>query len=203
MALSFREDPFWRYLQAFDRPVRLFDQHFANPLTEDEILLPLSSIRSQMTPFVSSMLRPRRLHSRVESGVSELKKEKDKFQVMLDVQQFKAEELSVKIVDNSIVVEGKHEERPDEHGFITRHFIRRYVLPEEVKAESVICNISSDGVLQITAPRVVAQLPSNERSVPINQTGQPAIIAEADAATTVPPTTHSIQVQKEGSTSDV
>lgn len=40
-------------------------------------------------------------------GWSENKADKDKFRVMLDVQQFKPEEIDVKIVDNQVVIEGK------------------------------------------------------------------------------------------------
>ena len=45
-------------------------------------------------------------------------------QVNLDVQQFKPEELTVKVADKFLVVEGKHEERSDEHGFVSRQFTR-------------------------------------------------------------------------------
>ena len=48
---------------------------------------------------------------------------KDGFQVCMDVSQFKPNELSVKTVDNCIVVEGNHEEREDEHGFMQRYFV--------------------------------------------------------------------------------
>jgi len=100
---------------------------------------------------------------------------------MLDVQQFKPEELNVKTVDGEIVVEGKHEERADDHGFISRHFLRRYKLPEDVKEENVACNLSSDGVLAVTVPREVKELEANERPIPITQTGQPAIANKKEA----------------------
>jgi crystallin alpha B len=50
----------------------------------------------------------------------------------LDVQQFKPDELTVKTVNDYVVVEGKHEERQDEHGFISRQFQRRYKLPNDI-----------------------------------------------------------------------
>jgi HSP20 family molecular chaperone IbpA len=95
--------------------------------------------------------------------------------VNLDVQQFKPEDLNVKTVDNYVVVEGKHEEKQDEHGFISRHFVRRYLLPEGAKAEQVNCNLSSDGVLQIEVAREVKELPTNGRAIPIMQSGEPAM----------------------------
>ena len=94
---------------------------------------------------------------------------------MLDVQQFRPRELTVKTVGGFVVVEGKHEEREDEHGFISRQFTRRYVLPEDVKAENVECNLSSDGVLMITGPRSTKETEPSERPIWINQTGRPAM----------------------------
>lgn len=93
----------------------------------------------------------------------------------LDVQQFRPEELNVKTVDNCLVIEGKHEEKQDEHGYVSRHFVRRYMLPEDAKAEQIQCNLSSDGVLQIQVARAPQAVEGNERPVPIMQSGQPAI----------------------------
>lgn len=76
-------------------------------------------------------------------------------QVILDVQQFSPEEITVKTRDNFVIVEAKHEEKQDEHGFISRHFIRRYVLPTTHDVMQVTSNLSSDGVLTITAPQKV------------------------------------------------
>ena len=94
---------------------------------------------------------------------------------MLDVQQFTPNELTVKTVDGFVVVDGKHEERQDEHGFIARAFTRRYPIPQDIKPENVECNLSSDGVLLISAARVLEEPRENERPVPIHQTHQPAI----------------------------
>lgn len=96
--------------------------------------------------------------------------DKDKFQVCLDVQLFSPNEITVKTVGRQIVVEGKHEEKQDEHGLISRHFIRKYVLPEEYKYEDVISNLSSDGVLSISAPKLLGHQ-EGERVVPITTTG--------------------------------
>lgn len=96
---------------------------------------------------------------------------KDGFQVCMDVQQFKPNELIVKTVENCVVVEGKHEERQDDHGFISRHFVRRYALPKGYDPNQVISTLSSDGVLTIKVPPPAKSLESNERIVQIQQTG--------------------------------
>ena len=95
---------------------------------------------------------------------------KEGFQVNLDVQQFNPNEITVKTAENSIVIEGKHEERSDEHGYISRQFTRRYTLPKGYDANSVTSSLSSDGVLTIKAPPP-KELESGERVIPIQQTG--------------------------------
>lgn len=116
-------------------------------------------------------LRPwRNLSSLARDVGSTIKADKDKFQVNLDVQHFAPEEISVKVSDKFVVVEGKHEERKDEHGYVTRQFKRRYTLPEDCNLEAVESKLSSDGVLTITAPKLQA-LEKGERIVPIAQTG--------------------------------
>ncbi|XP_017053282.1 heat shock protein 23 [Drosophila ficusphila] len=97
---------------------------------------------------------------------------KDGFQVCMDVSHFKPSELTVKVQDNSVLVEGTHEEREDDHGFITRHFIRRYALPEGYEADKVESTLSSDGVLTVKVPKPPAlEEKGNERIVQIQQVG--------------------------------
>lgn len=100
--------------------------------------------------------------------------DKNKFQVNVDVQHFKPEEISVKISDDkTVTIECKHEEKQDEHGHIYRHFCRKYTLPDNCDVGRVESKLSSDGVLTISAPRNDNQI-TNEINVPITQTGQPA-----------------------------
>lgn len=94
------------------------------------------------------------------------------FQVCMDVSKFKPNELTVKTVDNTVVVEGKHEEREDDHGLIQRHFVRKYMLPKNYDAQEVVSTISSDGILTVKAPPPPNKaIKQNERIVQIQQTG--------------------------------
>jgi len=115
------------------------------------------------------------LRSREEGGISTVKADKDKFQVVLDVQQFKPDEINVKVVDKSVVIEAKHEEKQDEHGWISRQFVRRYMIPEQCDIDQVTSSLSSDGMLSITAPRKDKPKTQNEREIKIEHTGKPAI----------------------------
>lgn len=84
---------------------------------------------------------------------STVKTEKDKYKIYLHVKDFAPEEITVKTIDGYIVVEGKHEEKKDEDGLISRQFVRKYALPEGTRPESVESKLSSDGILTITAAR--------------------------------------------------
>ena len=73
----------------------------------------------------------------------------DKYQIMVDVAHFSPEEVSVKMVDNTIVVTGKHEDKADNYGYVSRQFSRKYRLPADVEPETVSSTLSADGILTI------------------------------------------------------
>ncbi|XP_055533238.1 protein lethal(2)essential for life-like [Wyeomyia smithii] len=161
------------------RTSRLMDQHFGNGLTGDDLLMALTSASPRCSAHQAlsrgGYNRPWRntcLASRQDSG-SIVNIGGDKFQINLDVQQFSPNEISIKATDNSILVEGKHEEKQDEHGFISRHFVRRYMLPADHDPEAIVSSLSSDGILTITAPKKALPETEGPRAIPITQTGQP------------------------------
>ena len=104
---------------------------------------------------------------------------KDGFQACVDVHHFEPSEVSVKTVDNTVIIEGKHEERDDGHGSVQRHFVRKYVLPIEYDMNSIHSTLSSDGVLTIKAPPPAA-IAGGERHVNIAHTNVPAHMAVKD-----------------------
>lgn len=85
-----------------------------------------------------------------ESGI---RKKNDVYEICLRAKDFGPKEITVNINDGFIIVEGKHEEKQDEHGFISRHFVRRFALPEDSVADKVESTLSPDGLLIITLPR--------------------------------------------------
>lgn len=140
-------------LEELSRPT-VYDQHFGLGLLDEDMMVPHSSY-FRVPALLNSYQRPFRLIAAPQSGLSHIQNDKDNFKVNLDVQQFKPDEVSVKVVDNYVVIDGKHEERNDEHGFISRQFTRRYKIPENVDPTSVTSSLSSDGVLSIGAPKKV------------------------------------------------
>ncbi|RLV86611.1 hypothetical protein DV515_00015879 [Chloebia gouldiae] len=158
--------PFFSWLA----PSRIFDQIFGEHLPESE-LLPVSP---SFSPFLmrSPILR---MPSWLETGLSEMRLDKDKFYVNLDVKHFSPEELKVKVLGDMIEIHGKHEERQDEHGFIAREFSRKYRIPDDVDPLTITSSLSLDGVLTVSAPRKQSDVP--ERSIPITREDKAAIAA--------------------------
>ncbi|XP_043259441.1 protein lethal(2)essential for life-like [Colletes gigas] len=170
----------WEDLQ---RPHHIFDQNFGLSLSPED--LPSSAL----SPYENDILilKPRRrgfqrYHpydrslNRRSNGTSTLEADKDKFQVTLDVQQFAPEEVTVKVSGKNVIVEGKHEEKQDEHGWISRQFVRKYHIPEQCDIDRLESKLSSDGVLTITCPRKQPEPDAkNERIIKIQATGQPAL----------------------------
>lgn len=61
----------------------------------------------------------------------------------------------------------------DDHGFVSREFVRKYRVPAGVDPVSVTSSLSSDGVLTVTAPRKHTEGP--ERAIPITREDKPAV----------------------------
>jgi len=93
--------------------------------------------------------------SRKDVLIIDKKDESEKnFQVQLDVSQFTPEEIGVRVDGRYLIIDGKHEERQDDHGFISRSFTRRYSLPEDVDEKKVEGQLSRDGkLLRFEAPK--------------------------------------------------
>lgn len=174
------------YWDEFERPRSLLDRYWGVSSRPEDIFESLEA------PGHSDIIVYRPLRGRIarrfqpydritegrsnSKGASIVKADKDKFHVTLDTQQFRPEEISVKVVDNYVVVEGKHEEKEDEHGWISRQFSRKYLVPSQCDVDQVQSKLSSDGTLTITAPRKPVPASENrERVVKIQHTGKPAL----------------------------
>ncbi|KAF7385911.1 hypothetical protein HZH68_012763 [Vespula germanica] len=161
-----------------DQPHRLMDQNFGLGLSPEQLLaIPnRMDILRQRERFPASYYRPwAELIRQKDNGSSIVNADKNKFQVVLDVQQFQPNELDVKVVDKFVVVTAKHEEKRDEHGWVSRQFTRKYIIPEQCDIDQVTSKLSSDGVLTIIAPRKEVPKIENERTIKIEHTGRPAV----------------------------
>uniref|UniRef100_A0A8C5MTC6 Alpha-crystallin B chain n=1 Tax=Leptobrachium leishanense TaxID=445787 RepID=A0A8C5MTC6_9ANUR len=157
-----------RQFYSFFGPSRIFEQSFGEHIQEAD-LFPTSTLLSPFFfryPFM-------RLPHWMESGMSEVRLDKDKFSVNLDAKHFSPEELKVKVIGDYVEIQGKHEERQDEHGYVSRDFQRRYRIPADVDPLCITSTLTPDGVLMVCGPRKLADVP--ERSIPITREEKAAI----------------------------
>ncbi|ENN77550.1 protein lethal(2)essential for life [Dendroctonus ponderosae] len=164
------DEPLYPYI----RPSRILNQQFGLGLADDDLFQPLLLNNRLLARTPAGYLRNWHSQAAAQDTGSTISMDKDKFQANLDVQQFKPEEITVKVTgENVLTIEGKHEEKQDQHGYISRHFVRRYVVPKSYDIGRVESKLSSDGVLTITAPPSSTEAVEH-KSIPIAQTGEPA-----------------------------
>jgi crystallin, alpha B len=156
--------------------IRMMD-HFGQAINPDDLLNRMPINRSIMTPTGYNrnwMIIPRNDQIILdENAKTKMMTAKDgSFQVCIDVHHFQPKEIHIKTIAHTIIVEGKHEERTDDHGFIERKFTRKYQLPSNYDIEHVISSISSDGILTIKAPPPSVMIEGKkQRIIPIMHTG--------------------------------
>ncbi|CAF4861847.1 unnamed protein product [Pieris macdunnoughi] len=161
-----------------ERPLRLMEREIFSPSmipNFHQTLVPHNFLRNspfrQWEDMYRQMEQLTSVMNQMAMEGTKISSDSEKFQVNVDVQHFAPEEISVKVVDKHVTVEGKHEEKQDEHGYVSRRFIRRYPLPQGCLPDTVQSKLSTDGVLTITAPKVLAMPSTGERIVPITPTG--------------------------------
>ncbi|XP_033490310.1 heat shock protein beta-1 [Epinephelus lanceolatus] len=180
--------PSWDPFRDWHQSSRIFDQTFGMPaLPEDFATFPSTHwpgyLRpSVLTPDMGAMVphapmmypapmmaqQARALSRQMSSGVSEIKQTQDSWKVSLDVNHFSPEELVVKTKDGVVEITGKHEERKDEHGFVSRSFTRKYTLPSTANIEKVASSLSPEGVLTVEAPLIRPAIECSETTIPVN-----------------------------------
>nr|XP_032833067.1 heat shock protein beta-2 [Petromyzon marinus] len=126
---------------------RLYDQHFGEALSPQDLLCPTLYHGYYVRPRVSSAGS-----ARSTRGLSEVRADADVYRALLDVSQFTPGELAVDCVDNLVRVRGEHAQRPDAHGFVSRTFTRLYLLPPGAVAHALRARVTHDGLLEITVP---------------------------------------------------
>ncbi|KAJ8378933.1 hypothetical protein AAFF_G00232980 [Aldrovandia affinis] len=126
-------------------------------------LLPrLSGTLGPYTWAPSELLIPSTEHT----GSAQVICDRSGFSVHVDVKHFSPEELMVKVTGDFVEVQGKHEQRKDGTGLVSRQFNRRYRIPEGVDVATLESAVSPEGILVISAP-----LLQGESSRPLSHTG--------------------------------
>ncbi|TTH54092.1 Heat shock protein beta-1 [Bagarius yarrelli] len=139
------------------QPSLLYNQHFGLPPFLDfrDLSWMESVFRKLQTSSWIGYTHPTgfapKIHRELSGGVSEVSFHQSRWSVSLDVNHFAPSEIVVRTESGFLEIEGKHEERQDEHGFISRCFLRKYKLPAGIKAESIRSVLTGDGVLTVEA----------------------------------------------------
>lgn len=106
----------------------------------------------------------------------QVRSDRDKFVIFLDVKHFSPEDLTVKVQEDFVEIHGKHNERQDDHGYISREFHRRYRLPSNVDQSALSCSLSADGMLTFSGPKVTSGMDAghSERAIPVSREEKPS-----------------------------
>ncbi|XP_064602183.1 alpha-crystallin A chain-like [Liolophura sinensis] len=121
----------------------------------------LNSLKSSMFKLTgdSSMLK-------VDKPIVEDLEGRKKLALRFDVSEFKPEEITVKAVDNRLMVEAKHSEvTPTKK--VYREYTKQYILPQKIDPEKLSSILSTDGVLDIEAPAPDSLEAYKERILPM------------------------------------
>ena len=105
---------------------------------------------------------------REEDQVLKVTDDDGKFELSLDTHEYRPDELKVNVNGNVLTVDAKHEEKGDNR-FVSRQFSRKYTLPGNCEPAKVVSNLSSDGILMITAPKKTAIATEGSRPIPIEK----------------------------------
>ncbi|KAI6226891.1 Hsp-43 [Aphelenchoides besseyi] len=93
--------------------------------------------------------------------------DRNRFAVEIDAYQFRPEELEVKTLDDTLLIEGRHEDVRDRDNYTKMYFVRKYQLPSDVHPQDVSSSIDSAGRLTVEARKPYAALEGRERVIPI------------------------------------
>ncbi|KAJ7997362.1 hypothetical protein DPEC_G00228190 [Dallia pectoralis] len=124
-------------------------------------------MQAALMPQPGAAAYARALSQQLGTGMSEVRQTQESWKVSLDVKHFSPEELVVKTKDGVVEIIGKHEDRKDEHGFVSRCFTRKYTLPPMAEVEKVTSTLSPDGVLTVEAPMSRLAIKAEEVSIPV------------------------------------
>ena len=144
---GFSIDPFFRDSWSdFDNLQRAMSTRFGE---SDNWLFP----RRMMSPVIKDdFFRDVGLFQEQDDQVIRITDNDKKYELAIDTQGYKPDDIKVTVEKNVMTVEAKHEEK-DEGKFVSRQFKRSYTLPKECECEKTHSNLSSDGVLVISAPK--------------------------------------------------
>uniref|UniRef100_A0AC34PWK2 SHSP domain-containing protein n=1 Tax=Panagrolaimus sp. JU765 TaxID=591449 RepID=A0AC34PWK2_9BILA len=124
--------------------------------------------------LVSGLFDDRRLA--MPETLGQMKIGEDNFSYECNVAGFKPEELKVDIDGNELVISAEHNESNRDE-CVRRHFVSRVTIPEEVKKDTIQCDIDERGKLVVHGAKLALE-DQKKRNIPIgfNKVKEPAAV---------------------------
>ncbi|KAK0043193.1 heat shock protein Hsp-12.2-like [Biomphalaria glabrata] len=99
-------------------------------------------------------------------GDSEVHNTDKEFRVRMDLHHYKPEEVKITSDNTKITINAKHEEKQDNHGYVSREITRIYKLPENVDPSSISSTMNAHGILNIKVQKKALEEPK-ETPIPV------------------------------------
>ncbi|NWU50443.1 HSPB3 protein, partial [Dromas ardeola] len=130
-----------------ETPVRYQEQFALQELEEHKLDHFLYALPGPSTAVLGS--RKCTADSMAGDGQSVQEEENTRFQVLLDVVQFRPEDIIIQTFEGWLLIKAQHGPRMDEHGFVSRSFTRQYKLPDGVENKHLSALFCHDGILVV------------------------------------------------------
>ncbi|XP_040398199.1 heat shock protein beta-3 [Cygnus olor] len=130
-----------------ETPVRYQEQFAAQELEAHKLDHSLYALPGPSTAALSN--RRRMVESTAGAETSGQEHGNTGFQVLLDVVQFRPEDIIIQTFEGWLLIKAQHGPRMDEHGFISRSFTRQYKLPDGVENKDLSALFCHDGILVV------------------------------------------------------
>ncbi|KAK0396946.1 hypothetical protein QR680_001920 [Steinernema hermaphroditum] len=123
--------------RSYDRQYNTSERPFERPAYSTDLM----TTRPVYDPYLDNLKSPL------------IKDESDgkTLRLRFDVAQYKPEEVTVKTVDNRLLVHAKHEEKTPQRT-VYREYNQEFMLPRGTNPETISSTLSTDGVLTVEAP---------------------------------------------------
>ncbi|RUS80411.1 hypothetical protein EGW08_011823 [Elysia chlorotica] len=99
-------------------------------------------------------------------GDSQVENTDKEFRIRLDLSSYKPEEVKITTDSHKVTVHAKHEERQDNHGYVSREMTRTYKLPNNVDVNSASSAMNANGTLSIKIAKTAQEVPK-EVKIPV------------------------------------
>ncbi|XP_021409571.2 heat shock protein beta-3 [Lonchura striata] len=130
-----------------ETPVRYQEQFVDQELEAHKLNHLLYALPGPATTALSD----RRCTTESTAGARKSSQEEENthFRVLLDVVQFRPEDIIIQTFEGWLLIKAQHGPRMDEHGFISRSFTRQYKLPDGVENKDLSALFCHDGILVV------------------------------------------------------